>query len=107
MKGCANLVDKWFTIPDMGHIVANYYKRCVVVLTTLGKLEYFFPLRGPPPPAKQKTPIMCLGLIPNHFMLIFLKDACPQPPSSTEWHNHKNEEALTWEDEYLDQHDLF
>ena len=22
-------------------------------------------------------------------------------------YNHKNEEAVTWEDEYLDQHDLF
>jgi len=107
MKGCAHLVDKWFTIPDMGHIVANYYKRCVVVLTTLGKSKSFFPLRGPPPPAKKTTPIMCLGLILNHFVHIFLKDACPLPPSSTEWHNHKNEEALTWEDEYLDQQDLF
>jgi len=23
------------------------------------------------------------------------------------WHNHKKEDAVTWEDEYLDQHDLF
>jgi hypothetical protein len=68
MKGYAHLVDKWFTIPDIRHIVANYYKRCVVVLTTLGKSESFFPLRGPPQPAKQKTPIMCLGLILNHFV---------------------------------------
>ncbi|KEH32777.1 hypothetical protein MTR_3g005107 [Medicago truncatula] len=29
------------------------------------------------------------------------------PPSSTEWHNHKKEDAVTWEDEYLDQHELF
>jgi len=36
-----------------------------------------------------------------------LKDGCSLPPSSTEWHNHKNEEALTWEDEYLDQQDQF
>jgi len=35
MKGCAHLVDKWLTFPNMGHIVANYYKRCVVVLTNL------------------------------------------------------------------------
>ncbi|KEH19563.1 OTU-like cysteine protease [Medicago truncatula] len=50
MKGCAHLVDKWLTFPDMGHIVANYYKRCVVVLTNLevGNSESFFPLRGPP-----------------------------------------------------------
>jgi hypothetical protein len=78
-----------------------------VLLTNLGKSESFFPLRETPPLAKQKTPIMCLGLILNHFVLIFLKDGCPLPPSSTEWYNHKNEEAVTWKDEYLDQHDLF
>jgi len=26
-------VDKWLTFPDMGHIVDNYYNRCVVLLT--------------------------------------------------------------------------
>jgi len=95
MRGIAH-VDKWLTFSDMGHIVANYYKRCVVLLTNLeiGKSESFFPLRGPPP-AMQKTPIMCLGLILNHFVLIFLKDGCPLPPSSTEWQNHKNQDAVT------------
>jgi len=109
MKGCAHLVDKWLTFPDMGHIVANYCKRCVVVLTNLevGKSKSFFPLRGPPPSGKQKTSIMCLGVILNHFVLIYLKNGCPLPPSSTEWHNHKKEDGVTWEDEYLDQHELF
>jgi len=109
MKGCAHLVDKWLNFPNMGHIVANYYKRCVVVLTNLevGKSESFFPLRGSPPPAKQKTLIMCLGVIPNHFVLIYLKNGCPLPPSYMEWHNHKKEDAVTWKDEYLDQHELF
>jgi len=36
-----------------------------------------------------------------------LKNGCPLPPSSTEWHNHKKEDAVTWEDDYLDQHVLF
>jgi len=109
MKGCAHLVDKWLTFPNMGHIVANYYKRCVVVLTNLEieKSESFFPLRGPPPPGKQKTLMTCLGVILNHFVVIFLKDSCPLPPSSMECHNHENEDAVPWEDEYLDQHDLF
>ncbi|KEH43031.1 hypothetical protein MTR_1g081010 [Medicago truncatula] len=42
-KSCAHLVDKWLTFSDMGHIVANYYKRCVVVLTNLevGKSDLF------------------------------------------------------------------
>jgi len=107
MEGCAHLVDKWFTVPDMGHIVANYYKMCVIVLTSLEKSESFFPLRRPPPPAKQNTPIICLGVILNHSVLIYLKNGCPLPPSSIEWHNHKKEDALTWEDDYLDQHELF
>ena len=96
MSGIAH-VDKWLTFPNMGHIVANYYKRYVVLLTNLenGQSESFFPLRGPPPPPKQKTPIMCLGLISNHFVLIFLKDGCPLPPSSTKRHNHKNQDAVT------------
>ena len=104
MKGCAHLVDKWLTFPDMGHLVTNYYKRCVVTLTNLeiGKSESFFPLRGSPPPGKQITPIMCLEVISNHFVLIYLKNGCPLPPSSTKWHTHKKEDAVTWEDEYLE-----
>jgi len=51
--------------------------------------------------------MICLGLIPNHFVLLSLKDGCPLPPSSTEWKIHKSEEAATWEDEFLDQHDRF
>ena len=107
MSGIAH-VDKWLTFQDMGHINANYYNRCVVLLTNheVGNPESYFPLRGPPP-TKQQTLIMCLDIILNHFVLIYLKDGCPLPPSSTEWHNHKNEEAMSWEDEYLDQHNLF
>jgi hypothetical protein len=72
------LLGKWLTFPDMRHIVANYYNRCVVLLTNheIGTSESFFPLRGQPP-AKQKTPIMCLGLIPNHFVLIFFEGWLP------------------------------
>jgi len=51
--------------------------------------------------------MICLGLIPNHFVLLSLKDGCPLPPSSMEWRNHRSIEAATWEDELLDQHDRF
>jgi len=39
-------VDKWLMFLDMGHIVANYYNRCVVLLTNheIGNSESFFPL---------------------------------------------------------------
>jgi len=107
-SGGIALVDKWLTFLDMGHIVANYYNRCVVSLTNheIGTSESFFPLRELPS-AKQKNPIMCFGLILNHFVLHFLKDGCPLPPSSTEWNNHRSIDASTWEFEYLDQHARF
>jgi len=43
-SGGIALVDKWLTFPDMGHIVANYYNRCVVFLTNheIGTSESFF-----------------------------------------------------------------
>ncbi|KEH19626.1 hypothetical protein MTR_8g465250 [Medicago truncatula] len=51
--------------------------------------------------------MICLGLISNHFVLLSLKDGCPLPPSSTEWRNHRSNEAATWDHEFLDQHDRF
>jgi len=82
--------DKWLTLPDMGHIVASCYNRPVVEMTTLdiGVSETFFPLRGRPP-VNPKSNMICLGLIPNHFALLSLKDGFPLPPSSTEWKNHR------------------
>jgi len=63
-SGAIALVDKWLTLPNMGHIVANYYNRFVVLLPNneIGTSESIFPLRGLPP-AKQKIPVMCLGLM--------------------------------------------
>ena len=100
--------DKWLTLPDMGHIVASCYNRSVVEMTALdiGVYETFFPLRGRPP-VNPKSNMICLGLIPNHFVLLLLKDGCPLASSSTKWNNHRSKEAATWEDEFLDQHDCF
>jgi len=100
--------DKWLTLPDMGHIVASCYNKPVVEMTTLdiGVSETFFPLRGKPP-VNPKSNMICLGLNLNHFVLLSLKDDCPLPPSSTEWKNYRSEEAATWEDEFLDQHNRF
>ena len=101
--------NKWLTLSDMGHIVASCYNRSVVEMTTtidIGVSETFFPLRDKPP-VNPKSNMICLGLIPNHFVLLLLKDDCTLPPSSTEWKLHKSEEAATWEDEFLEQHDRF
>ncbi|AES96475.1 hypothetical protein MTR_5g037560 [Medicago truncatula] len=96
-SGGIALVDKWLTLPVMGHIVANYYNRHVSLLTNheIGTSKSFFPLRELPP-TKQKTPIMCLGLIPNHFVLRFLKDRCLLSPLSKEWNNHRSNDVEKW-----------
>jgi len=87
------LVDKWLTFSNMGHIVATYYNRLVVELTD--------PKIGTSKSSLKPYPMS--GLIPNHFVFVFLKDDCPPPPSSTEWKLHKSEEASSWEFKYLDQ----
>jgi hypothetical protein len=46
-RGVAPL-EKWFTFPDMGHVIATYYGKIVVNLTkpSIGVSMTFFPLRG-------------------------------------------------------------
>jgi hypothetical protein len=46
-RGVAPL-EKWFTFPDMGHVIATYYGKIVVNLTkpSIGVSRNFFPLRG-------------------------------------------------------------
>jgi len=97
---CITPPDKWLTLPDMGHIIASCYNRSVVQMITLDirVSETFFPLRGRPP-VNSKSNMICLGLIPNHFVLLSLKDGCSLPPSSTEWKLHKSEEATKWEEQ--------
>ncbi|KAK2417028.1 hypothetical protein QL285_039375 [Trifolium repens] len=88
----------------MGHLVATVYGRVVVELTspTIGFSETFFPVRGRPS-ADPFSKIMCLGLIPNHFVEVKLKPRCPLPPSSKAWKLHRAPEAATWEYPFLDR----
>jgi histone-lysine N-methyltransferase SETD2 len=96
--------DKWFTFPDMGHLVATVYGRVVVELTspTIGFSETFFPVRGRPR-SDPFSKILCIGLIPNHFVEVKLKSGCPLPPTSKCWKLHRAPEAATWEDPFLDR----
>jgi histone-lysine N-methyltransferase SETD2 len=102
-RGVAPL-DKWLTFPDMGHIVATTYNKVVVELTnhTIGHSETFFPIRGRPP-SDPFSRIMCIGLVPNHFVYVKLKAGCPLPHTCKEWKNIRAPEAETWEDKFLDQ----
>jgi histone-lysine N-methyltransferase SETD2 len=100
--------EKWLTFPDMGHIIATHYNKVVVQLTkhTIGISETFFPLRGSPP-IDPSSKILCIGLIPNHFVYVKLKDGCPLPPTCLEWRNHHDEEAAAWEYSFMDRQNEF
>jgi hypothetical protein len=91
-------LDKWLTLSNMGHIVATCYNR--------GICETFFPIRGAPA-LNPHVHIMCLGLIPNHLLHVYLKDGCPLPPSCMEWSNHKIDEAEQWKFAFMDRQSLF
>ncbi|GAU20665.1 hypothetical protein TSUD_230790 [Trifolium subterraneum] len=96
--------EKWFMFPDMGHILATAYNRIVVELTKhqIGHSETFFPLRGRPL-LDPSSRIMCIGMVPNHFVYVKLKAGCPLPPTCKEWKTHRASEAETWEDTFLDR----
>jgi hypothetical protein len=57
-------MDKWLTLPDMGHILATHYNKVVVELSEPGERisETFFSLRGKPlsnPEKKSCLPWIC------------------------------------------------
>jgi len=58
-------------IAGYGTHIATCYNRPVLEMTTLdiGVSEAFFPLKGRPP-VNPKTNMICLDLIPNHFVLL-------------------------------------
>jgi histone-lysine N-methyltransferase SETD2 len=76
-RGVAPL-ENWLTFPDMGHVIATYYNRIVVELTSpiIGVSETFFPLRSSPP-KDPSSRLLVLGLISNHFFYVKLKPGAP------------------------------
>ena len=101
--------EKWLTFSDMGHIVATAFNMVVVELTRVSdfKSETFFPIRGEPTSNPDDSMIV-LGLIPNHFVHIFLKKGCPIPPTCNEWRLFERTEACQrWEDSFLDRQVAF
>lgn len=101
-------LDKWLTFPDMGHVIATYYKKVVVELTkpSIGISETFFPLRDTPP-QDPSSRILCLGLVPNHFVYVKLKENCPLPPTSGTWKEYCTDGAKAWEFPFMDRQRQF
>jgi len=99
--------EKWLTMSDMGHVIATLYGKVVVVLKYgNGFSETCFPLRGRPP-ANPSSRIMCLGLIPNHFVHVFLRHGCPIPPTTPQWKSYRKPETQAWEDHFVARQCMF
>jgi len=71
-----------------------------------GSCETYFSIRSAPP-LKPHSNIMCLCLIPDHFLHVKLKENCLLPPSCKEWMTHKIGEAEQWLFEFLDRQAAF
>ncbi|CAJ2651984.1 unnamed protein product, partial [Trifolium pratense] len=97
--------EKWLTFPDMGHIIASYFNKVVVLLTKnerSGASETFFPLRGTPP-KDPDSKILCIGGVPDHFVYVKLKQHCPLPPTCKTWTKYFTQEASSWQTSFVDR----
>ncbi|CAJ2676004.1 unnamed protein product [Trifolium pratense] len=90
---------------DMGHIIASYFNKVVVLLTKSersGASETFFPLRGTPP-QDPDSKILCIGGVPDHFVYVKLKQHCPLPPTCKTWTKYCTQEASSWQSSFVDR----
>jgi len=92
----------------MSHIIATCYNRFVVqfVFPKRGIYETYFSIRSAPP-LNTHFNILCLGLIPGHFLHVFLKEGYPLPLACGEWKNQKIGEVEQWEFPFMDRQVLF
>jgi len=83
------------------------YNRVVVqlVLPKRDLCETFLPIWGTLP-LNLHAHIMCLGLILDNFLHVYLKDGCLLPPPCMEWKNHKIGEAEQWKFAFMDRQAL-
>jgi hypothetical protein len=63
-------------------------------------------LRGPIP-TTLSSKIICVGVIPNHFPLVTLKEGCPIPPMAHGWKKVCTPEAAAWESLFVDRQQKF
>jgi len=100
-------LEKWLTILDIEHVIATLYNKVAVVLKHGNDFsETCFPLRGRPP-TNPSAWIMCLGLIPNHFVHVFLRPGCPISPTTSQWKKIQKARVSSLEDHFVARQCLF
>ncbi|XP_057511322.1 protein NLP6-like isoform X2 [Actinidia eriantha] len=96
--GCPGM-DRWMTMPDMGHLIASCYN---VVLYHLSHQQCltFLPLRSVPIPAASRREIAIGFVNDNHFVEVFLLPNHPVPPVVSSWKRYRSPCAQGWDTTY-------
>ncbi|GFS38058.1 P-loop containing nucleoside triphosphate hydrolases superfamily protein [Actinidia rufa] len=99
-------MDRWMTMPDMGHLIASRYN---VVLYHLSNKQCltFLPLRSLPIPAASRREITIGFINNNHFVEVFLLPDHPVPPVASSWTRYRYQRAQGWDTTYNRQIQLF
>jgi histone-lysine N-methyltransferase SETD2 len=123
-------IDKWMTIPDMGHIIASCYNVVLITLSSNLCLT-FLPLRSVPEPTASRRCITLGFVNGNHFvqvstiylfgykqnvnfltlflviMQVFLMPNHPVPPVCVQWNQSHLPCARGWETPYINRIEEF
>ncbi|CAK8575028.1 unnamed protein product [Lathyrus sativus] len=85
-------LQKWLTLPDMSHLIANRYN---VVLVCLGNsCMTFFPMTSSYSP---NVSIYCIGFVnQNHWVQKNMKEGFPLPPITLDWNKFRSPTATSW-----------
>ncbi|KAH9816678.1 hypothetical protein DFH28DRAFT_890756 [Melampsora americana] len=95
--------DYWLSFPAHAYILANAYKRPIMLFSALQPLT-FFPTLHPP---NDNPPIfICLLCALHHFISVNLSSNFPAPPLYAPWKENRIPEADKWEDKYRMNLDL-
>ncbi|XP_057511320.1 protein NLP6-like isoform X2 [Actinidia eriantha] len=88
-------MDRWMTMPDMGHLIASCYN-VVLYLLSHKQCLTFLPLRSEPIPAAARKEITIGFVNNNHFVEVFLFPDHPVPPVARLWTQYRHQCAEGW-----------
>ncbi|XP_028083552.1 uncharacterized protein LOC114284804 [Camellia sinensis] len=91
--------NHWMTMPDMGHLIASYY-RVVLYHLSMQQCFTFLPLRSVPIATPDRRDI-CIGFVNgNHFVQVYLQPGHPVPRIANNWIRFHHPCAIGWEKAY-------
>ncbi|XP_028096942.1 uncharacterized protein LOC114296808 [Camellia sinensis] len=91
--------NQWMTMPDMGHLIASYY-RVVLYHLSMQQCLTFLPLRSIPIATPDRRDI-CIGFVNgNHFVQVYLQPGHPVPPIASNWIRFHHPCANGWKKAY-------